>query len=82
MKKIILILLLIIFIIGCTDQNKELPKINFGQETKVINDTTPVETDVIEEPKVQEPQNTKKLEVYNPETGENEVINLTSPLKE
>jgi len=75
MKKIILILLLIIFIIGCTDQNKELPKINFGQETKVINDTTPVETDVIEEPKVQEPQNTKKLEVYNPETGENEVIN-------
>lgn len=53
-KKIILILILLIFIIGCTNQ-KELPKIN--QETEV-----------------QEPQTTIKMEVYNPETGKNELV--------
>ena len=74
LKQIILILLLLVLIIGCTNQNEELPKVNLEQETEVINNTPPVEMDIIEEPEVQEHQTTKKLEVYNPETGKTEIV--------
>ncbi|MEK6969027.1 MAG: hypothetical protein AABW48_01220 [Nanoarchaeota archaeon] len=74
MKKIILSLLLLAFIIGCTNQQEELSETTPEPETEAVNNSTPPETNDLEEPKAQESQNTKKMEVYNPETGENELV--------
>ena len=73
-KKITLSLLLLIFIIGCASQKEESPKIALGQETEIIKNTTPTGIDIIGEPEVSEPQTTKIVEVYNPETGENKLV--------
>ena len=78
MKKIILILVLFIFVVGCTQQIVDTPKMSEEQTTVIpqekiatASESALPEEKHIEEPEVPEP--TKKLEVYNPETGETKI---------
>lgn len=81
MKKIIFILILFILIMGCAEQQntqitkEEIPS-NILEQEKVVNDTTPPEAAATEKTETPEPQNTVGVEVYNPETGKNEIVEM------
>lgn len=84
MKKIILSLASLVFIIGCSEQIEktqefqetiEEPEQITEQEVEEIIQL-PNGGDITEKPETAEPKRTKEWEVYNPETGETELVDM------